>query len=152
MKSIVVSLGVLCVLAVSGCQTVQGLQTQDAALARDILVKHCVVGLMHMGTQSRRQEVREGAHSKRNDGQLLSFRHKIRADEVSIYSVKDLRDGWVAVDASSQGARDNMYFNRETAEFACSTSEWRYARSDSMVRAFEVTPLILRAVGDGAAN
>ena len=116
MKSITISLAVLCTVALSGCASDQGLHSTDAELARNILANHCVVGLMHMGTQSLRKPVREGVLSKRNNGLFLSHRQKVRADQVYIYGVKDLLDGWVVVDASSQRARENLYFNRETAE------------------------------------
>ena len=142
MKSVIGSLSVLGALMVSGCQTTQGLQTPDSDLARRILANHCVVGLKTMGTNTISAVVREGAVSKHNDAKVLHHVHKVQADQVFIYSVKDLSDGWVVVDATTQRVRDNFYFNRGTGEFACSTSEWRYARSDSMVRTFEVTPLI----------
>ena len=91
--------------------------------------------------------MREGVVSNRNDALSLNQRQKVRRDEITIYSIEDLLDGWVVVDASGQGVRDNLYFNRQTAEFVCSTDEWRYGRSDSMTRAFEITPLILRNGG-----
>jgi len=142
MKSVIVSLSVLCAIVVSGCQTTQDLQTPDSELARRILANHCVVGLKTMGTNTTNAAFREGAVSKHNDAKVLSHVHKVKADQVFIYSVKDLIEGWVVVDATTQRVRDNFYFNRETGEFACSTNEWRYARSDSMTHGFEVTPLI----------
>jgi len=142
MKSAIISLSVLCVMALGGCQTAQGLQTPDSDLARRILANHCVVGLKPMGANTTSSAFREGAVSKHNDAKVLSHVHKVKAEQVFIYSVKDLVDGWVVIDATTQGVRDNFYFNRKTGEFACSTGEWRYARSDSMVHGFEVTPLI----------
>jgi len=152
MKSVIVSLCVLCAMVVSGCETTGNLQTSDADLARRILAKHCIVGLKHMGSNATRAPVREGVISKHNDGAVVRFKHKLKVDRITVYSVKDLIEGWVVVDASSQRVRDNMYFNRETGEFVCSTNEWRYGGGGPMERTFEVTPLILTNGGWGVSE
>jgi len=151
MKSAIVSLSVLCAMALGGCQTAQGLQTPDSDLARRILANHCVVGLMPMGIQ-KPIPVREGVVSKRGDGMGLSFKHKLRVDEIFVYDAKDLPEDWVVVEASSQRVRENLYFNRTTGEFACTSDEWRSVRGNPMVRAFEVTPLISFNDKSGLSN
>jgi len=151
MKSVIVSLSVLAAMALGGCQTTQGLQTPDSELARRILANHCVVGIMSMGREMP-IPVREGVVSKRGDGMELSFKHKHRVDEIFVYDVEGLPADWVVVEASSQRVRENLYFNRATGEFACTSDEWRSVRSNPMVRAFEVTPLILFNDKSGLSN
>jgi len=147
MRLTVMSLGILGALMVSGCASYENLHTDDADLARRILAQHCVVGQVTQGWTSKKIPAREGVVSKRNDGIFVYFKHKIQADRVVVYSIKDLYDGWVAVDASTHRVRDNLYFNRKSGEFACTTSEWRHVGTDPMARIFETTPLITHGMG-----
>ena len=39
--------------------------------------------------------------------------------------IKDLGGMWVEIDASSNKARDNFYFNRTSGEAVCSFDEWQ---------------------------
>ena len=135
----------LCGIGVAGCQPVQNIQSEDAALARRVLAAHCVVGEWRSGEWNRIQVeyIRLGKVSKRNDGMSFSRIRQMKAPDIFVLSIQDRPEGWRAADAAYAGRRDNLYFNRQTGEFACSTDEWRAVKSALNIRAFEISPLIV---------
>jgi len=142
MKAYPVALAILGTLVLGGCQTTQNLQSADAQLARQLMSEHCVVGQMHVGISSRSIPTREGVVSKRTDGILLNYKHKLYVEDIYVYSVREGQYGWLIVDASSQRARDNFYFKRDTGEFACSQHEWHAAGGNLKKTKFESAPQI----------
>lgn len=118
--------GIVGAMVLSGCQTTSGLQTPDADLARQVMAKHCMVGDISLGVNGK-QRVRVGKVAKRSDALAVNHKHRIQPEFTTVYSIEERKEGWMVVDASTKGARDNFYFNYDTGEFACSTDEWRAA-------------------------
>lgn len=143
MKAFPVSLCVLSALMLGGCQTTQSLQTEQAQLARALMAEHCVVGRMRTGGPRITIYVREGVVSRRAEAIELHYRNKMRADRITVHSIKDLQNEWAVVDASSQRVRENFYFNRSTGAFACSQSEWKAIGGGNLNnRSFKTAPSI----------
>ncbi|MBL4748257.1 MAG: hypothetical protein JKY17_05655 [Magnetovibrio sp.] len=124
MKILLVAASIFVTLALGGCQATHNLQSEDALVARQLMTKYCVVGRLRQGNPTKSTFVREGIVNKDTAGPSLQYKHKMFADDITIFSIKDFRDGWVVVDAKSQRARDNFYFNRSTGQFTCSQKEW----------------------------
>lgn len=142
MKLVPVSLCTLCVLLVSGCTAVENLQSSDANLARQILAENCVVGEYRPNPNSGLIFLREGIENKHVNSPRVHYKKRLTFENITIYSIKELNDGWVEVDASGQRTRENFYFNRDTAEFACTPEEWRAVFNNPTRLKYEKTPLI----------
>ena len=131
--------------ALGGCVTLENLTTADADLARQVIAEHCVTGTW-MSSDGRNQHRVEklwlGKVSKRVDP--ITFRSflAIHAERIYVHAVRALDDGWIVADASSDGVRENVYINRTTGAFACSTDEWRAVRGFPKRLTFETSPLI----------
>lgn len=137
-------------LSVTGCQLGmgQGLMTSDAELARQILAQSCQIGEWHSGggpSNNYVQYIRHGKISKLSDARIFNFTISIRAERVYVHRLDDLDGGWVKVDASYNGNRDNLYFNKNSGAFTCSTDEWRAVHAVPQNRHFEISPLIVSA-------
>ena len=89
------------------------------------------------------ERIRVGKVSKLDYYAPFQSRAGMDASRISVVSIQDLPDGWAVADAAYGGKRDNLYFNRQSGEFACSTDEWRAVNSSPKSRAFEKSPLIL---------
>ena len=137
-------------LSVAGCQMGMGLGkiTPDAELARQILTQSCEIGEWHSGGGPSTNSVlyiRHGKVNKRSDLILFHFTTSIKPERVYIHSLKNLKEGWIEADASFEGNRENLYFNKQSGEFTCSTDEWRAVHAVPESRTFEVSPLIMSA-------
>jgi len=151
MKFSSVLLAVTCGVGLSGCQLVQSLQTDDALMAQRVIAEHCEVGVRYDSSRPGQMEVeyvRLGKISKRS--RLIFFHHmnKIESARVFVHSLKNIKGEWSVADASYEGRRENLYFNRKSGEFACSTDEWRAVNSAPKDSLFEISPLIV----SGASN
>lgn len=130
-------------LVLSACAQDMGLQTDEAELAKQIMADNCVVGRYGLTLSSQPLYMRQGVINKNPHGHRMSYRKPMSTAPIAVYSIKELGDGWVEVDASGSGSRENFYFNRETAEFACTIEEWRAVQADPAKRYLERTPLIM---------
>lgn len=138
-------LGAVFALALTGCTLVENLQGADAELARGVAAKQCVIGVQQPNEGWRHEHVKKirlGKVSKRNGYTSFSALLPIQADRVYVHGIQAKDDGWTVVDASSDGVRDNLYFNRNTGAFACSTDEWRTVRYFPKRFSFEKSSLI----------
>lgn len=142
---------VMCGLGIAGCQLAQDLQTDEAALVRHVLADSCMVGKLHSGSSEgtlaisslQAERIRVGKVSKLDYYAPLYSRAAMKASRILVLSVQELADGWAVADAAYEGKRDNLYFNRQSGEFACSTDEWRAVNAVPQSRTFETSPLIL---------
>lgn len=127
--SLGLSLGLMGAVALGGCAatTSGGLHSADADTARHLMAEHCVVGRTLQGIPATPIYMREGVDSLRSGIEQLNYKHPVDPDRVTVYGIRDGRDGWVVVDASSQRVRDNFYFHRQTGAVICSEDEWRAA-------------------------
>ncbi|TCS62625.1 hypothetical protein [Varunaivibrio sulfuroxidans] len=115
------------VLSIAGCQTTAvGLTTPNASLAREIASRNCAIGNKKSG--------------------IFRATTEINPSEIYVYSVTEKKNGWKIANFSTPMLRSrvNLYFNTETAEFACGTDNWREL-SDSpvtkqMPKTFLITP------------
>lgn len=138
-------------LSVAGCQlgVGKGQMTPDAELARQILAQSCQIGEWHSGGGRSNNSVLYVTHgkiNKRSDSLMFHFTIPIRADRVYVHSIKALDEdggGWLEADASYEGHRENLYFNKSSGAFTCSTDEWRAVHAVPQSRHFEVSPLIV---------
>lgn len=123
------ALGLMGAAALGGCAatTAGGLHSEDAETARRLMAEHCVVGRTLQGLPATPIHMREGVDSLRSGIVQLNYKHPVDPNLVTVYSIREVRDGWVVVDASSQRVRDNFYFNRKTRAVICSEDEWRAA-------------------------
>ena len=149
---------VICAIGLSACALPQSIQTDDAALARQVIAEHCEIAEWHTSDQSSNGRnagtevvyIRLGKVSKRSNFMQFLYTHKIKIDRIFVHNMKALPGGWLVADASYEGQRENLYFNRTSGEFTCSTDEWRAVRADSGESRFEVSPLIISATPKAA--
>lgn len=144
------SLGLIGAAALGGCAATtaggpkpeQSVQfVQDAQVARRLMADHCIVGRVIQGWPRIPVYLRQGVVNLRTDATYLIYRHRLVANEITVYSVRDLPDGWVAVDASTRQVRENFYFNRKSGAFACSENEWYAGGGSGKTSPFERAPL-----------
>lgn len=149
MKAIPIRLAICACAALGGCATASDYNAEDAATARRLMEEHCLVGRARTGNNpTTTLYKREGVVNKRANGFILVHKQAMHAGNITVYSVKTLKENWVAVDASSQRVRDNFYFNRKTGEFACSTDEWWDNGGTAFeTRDFEASPLVNPSIG-----
>lgn len=120
-----------------------GLQSPEADLARRIMAEDCLVGDYMTGNSVMPISVRVGKVNKATTLPYLVHKASMSTAPIHVHSIKDLGDGWLEVDASGSGTRENFYYNAATAEFACSLEEWRSVLNDPRQKAyFERSPLI----------
>ncbi|MCR4377950.1 MAG: hypothetical protein NUV50_07645 [Rhodospirillales bacterium] len=142
----------ICGLGIAGCQLAQDLQTDEAALVRHVLADGCIVGKSQSGSSGggsmagsslQMARIRVGKVSKLDYYASLHSRASMKPSRMLVLSIEELADGWAVADVAYEGKRDNLYFNRQSGEFACSTDEWRAVNSAPQSRSFEKSPLIL---------
>lgn len=141
-----VPLSIAAAVGLTGCQMLTNLQTPDAELARAMLVKHCVIGETHERqpfASATVERMRLAAEKKDDKSLRLRFARNMKAGTIHIHGIEDRKDGWTVVDASSDQVRDNLYFRRDTGEYACSFDEWRDAVAKGVLGVFPTTDLIL---------
>jgi len=149
----------VCAIGLAGCALPQDLKTDDAALVRQVVAEHCEIGELHTSDRSSTGRnagtevsyIRQGKISKRVNVMPLHHTNTIKIDRIFVHSIKKLTGGWAVADASYEGQRENLYFNRTSGEFTCSTDEWRAVRADRD-DTFEVSPLITTTVPKGTSN
>ena len=49
---------------------------------------------------------------------------KADLDRIAVLSIHDRHDGWRAADIAFKGFRDNIYFNKGTAQMICGGKNW----------------------------
>ena len=105
MKKIVSIFGaIVSLLTVSACQTAK-YAGDDYAFYQSIIVERCGVATYQDAsvTQPKKQ-----------------------AEElVTVLNVEAGNDGWKRIDATTDGFRDNVYYNSNTRESVCGWREWR---------------------------
>lgn len=139
----------ICTTALSGCALPHDLKTDDAVLVRQVVAEHCEIGELHTSDRSSSgrnagtevRYIRQGKISKRVNVTPFHYTSTIKIDRIFVHSIKDLSGGWSVADSSYEGQRENLYFNRTSGEFTCSTDEWRTVNADRD-DTFEVSPLI----------
>lgn len=142
----------ICGLSIAACQLVQDLQTDEATLVRQVLADSCIVGKLQSGSSGggsmagsslQTERIRVGKVSKLDYYAPLHSRASMKPSRMLVLSIEELADGWAVADVAYEGNRDNLYFNRQSGEFACSTDEWRAVNSAPQSRSFEKSPLII---------
>lgn len=142
MKLSHVSLTALVAVILTGCAQDRDLQSKDADLAKQIMAENCEVGYYVLNNGTPPVYTRQGVERKYMYLPALRYTRKMKINPIVVYSIKELGDGWVEVDASGSGSRENFYFNRDTGEFACIIEDWRTVQSNREKMRLERTPLI----------